>query len=257
MAFLGTGLSASSGLSTYRGVRSDGSWNGGEFEALSSLKAFEETPKIVWKYHEERRRQAQEAQPNAAHEAIAILAQVKGPEVFIAISMDVDGLCARAGHPKAQLLELHDNLSDVKCSKSECDYFVEGFFDHQSDTMARRGFPQCPKCHSDLRPGILLVGEPLRKEAVAAAEAYLGKDEPIDLVLVIGTTAQIWPAAGFVDAAIEKGARVAIINAARGSLISEGGALELTERDWFFVGDPADIVERLLEPLTGYENARV
>lgn len=87
--------------------------------------------------------------------------------------------------------------------------------------------------------------------AVDAAEDFLEKNPPIDLILVIGTTAQVWPAAGFVDAAIEKGASVAMVNVDRGSLVPEGGALGLTGKDWFLVGDPADVVPRLLAPLIG------
>ncbi|KAK4504019.1 hypothetical protein PRZ48_004934 [Zasmidium cellare] len=257
VAFLGAGLSSSSGLIAYHGVGTGGSRHGHEFEALSSVKAFSETPRIVLEYHEERRRQARGVQPNAAHEAIAALARVKGSADFVAIDMNIDGLCSRAGLPKDQNLEIHGNLFDAKCSKPDCDYFKEGFFNDEYSTMARRGLPRCPRCASDLRPAVVWFGENLRKDAVDAAKAFLAKDEPIDLILVIGTTAQVWPAAGFVDSAIDKGASVAMVNVDRGSLVPEGGALGLTAKDWYFVGDPADMVPRLLAPLIGNRYIRL
>ncbi|KAF2163679.1 hypothetical protein M409DRAFT_68282 [Zasmidium cellare ATCC 36951] len=234
-----------------------GNCHGAESEALSSVKAFNETPQIVLEYYEERRRQAREARPNAAHEAIAALARVKGPANFMAMDMNVDGLCSRAGHPKHQLFEMHGNLFDAKCSRLECEYFKEEFFNDEYSTMARQTRPRCPRCNSDLRPAVVWSGENLRKDAVDAAEGFLSEIEPIDLILVIGTTAQIWPAAGFVDSAIEKGASVAMVNVDRGNLVPEGGALGLTGKDWFSVGDPADVVPRLLAPLVGNQYIRL
>lgn len=251
MAFLGAGISTSSGLTAYSGVGTNGSWHGPDFEALSSLKAFNETPQIVLEYHEERRRQASDARPNAAHEAIAALARVKGPANFVAIDMNVDGLSIRAGHPMDQLCEIHGNLFDASCSMPTCDYFKKDFFNAEYSKIVRQDLSRCPVCNSPLRPGVVWFGEKLRQDAVEAAEAFLAKDEPIDLILVIGTTAQVWPAAGLVDAAIEKGASIAMVNVDRGSLVPEGGALGLTRNDWFFVGDPADVVPRLLAPLIG------
>lgn len=68
---------------------------------------------------------------------------------------------------------------------------------------------------------------------------------------MIGATAQVWPAAGYVDAAIEKGARVAVVNIDRGDLVPGGGELGLTHRDWFFVGDAVTIVPEMLKPIGG------
>ena len=91
----------------------------------------------------------------------------------------------------------------------------------------------------------------MSKEVVAAADAFIADSEHIDLVLVIGTTAQVWPAAGYVDSAIEKGARVAMVNIDRGDLVPGGGELGLTHKDWFFTGDSAEIVPKMLKPIVG------
>ena len=78
---------------------------------------------------------------------------------------------------------------------------------------------------------------------IAAADRYLADSAKIDVFLVIGTTAQVWPASGYVDSAIEKGARVAMVNIDRGDLVPGSGELGLTSNDWFFTGDAAEIVE--------------
>lgn len=107
--------------------------------------------------------------------------------------------------------------------------------------------PHCPKCKTAvLRPAVVWFGEPLPKATIATADKFIQDSEKIDLCLVIGTTAQVWPAAGYVDEAVEKGARVAIVNIDIGDLIPGGGELGLTDRDWFFRGDAAVLVPAML-----------
>ena len=261
MALLGAGLSASSGLATFRGVGSDGLWHKHDPAKLATRKAFADNPELVWRFYQERRRQALEAKPNRAHIALAKLARQVGVEGFAALSMNIDGLSSRAGHPCEQLLELHGNLFDLECFNQECDYVERNNTDTNlvrdspnglvASAISSTPLPKCPKCRNLLRPGIVWFGESMSEGIVATADAFIGESDHIDLILVIGTTAQVWPAAGYVDAAIEKGARVAMVNIDRGDLVPGGGELGLTHKDWFFVGDAAEIVPEMLKPIVG------
>ena len=250
LALLGAGLSASSGLSTFRGIGSDGLWQNHDAAKLATPQAFEKDPHLAWQFYQERRQQALDAEPNAAHIALAKLAKQMGEEGFVAVSMNIDGLCKRAGHPEEQLLEVHGSLFDLKCSTKECDYFVRYNFDRDLTSTPHAAqtpkLPKCPTCSSLLRPGLVWFGESLPEDIVAKADAWIQAPMHIDLVLVIGTTAQVWPASGYVDAAIETGARVAVVNVDRGDLIPGSGELGLTDRDWIFTGDAARIVPEML-----------
>lgn len=105
--------------------------------------------------------------------------------------------------------------------------------------------PQCPKCKSNiLRPGVVWFGEALSIDVVFEVEALLEDPAPIDLFLTIGTSSSVWPAAGYVSAAVKKGARVAVINTVRSDAkrIRPG-------QDWLFVGDAAVVLPALLQPI--------
>jgi NAD+-dependent protein deacetylase sirtuin 5 len=253
LALLGAGLSASSGLSTFRGVGSDGLWQKHDPAKLATPKAFADDPKLVWKFYQDRRRQTLEAQPNAGHEALAKLSERMGAGGCMVLTMNIDGLSQRAGHPKEQLLELHGSLFNLKCSNKECDFRDDDNLDPdllRESADSDSSLPTCPICRNLLRPDIVWFTEALSKTITDKADQWIA-EKPIDLVLVIGTTAQVWPAAGYVDSAIEQGARVAMVNIDRGDLIPGSGELGLTSKDWFFVGDSAEVVPRMLEPLIG------
>ena len=106
--------------------------------------------------------------------------------------------------------------------------------------------PHCPACKTQLlRPGIVWFGEELPKAIIADVDAYLSSTEPIDLMLVIGTSSKVYPAAGYTHIAKKKGARVAVIN------MDAGDARHLDGDDWFFEGDAAVLVPMLLEGVIG------
>ena len=257
---LGAGLSASSGLATFRGVGSDGLWQNHDPAKLATPQAFAENPELVWKFYQDRRRQALDAKPNKAHVAIAKLAEHIGREQCIVLSMNIDGLCQRAGTPREQLLDVHGSLFNLKCFDQDCSYVEKDNFDpvliqvdddEPRPELASISLPKCPRCQNLLRPDIVWFRESLPKQVVAVADAFIAEQDQIDLALVIGTTAQVWPAAGYVDSAIEKGARVAMVNIDRGDLVGGSAELGLTHRDWFFVGDSAGIVPDILKPVVG------
>lgn len=107
--------------------------------------------------------------------------------------------------------------------------------------------PTCPRCKSLLRPGVVWFGESLPTLAVDRIDDFLAERQKIDLMLVIGTSAVVYPAAGYIEMARSKGARVAVIN----TEAPDSVASELRADDWFFQGDAGVIVPRILEPLLG------
>lgn len=119
VALLGAGLSASSGLPTFRGA--GGLWRNYDAISLASPNAFRNDPGLVWQFYSYRRHMALNAKPNPAHLALAELARRK-PN-FLTLSQNVDNLSPRAGHPADQLKLLHGNLFDVKCwDEHRCGY---------------------------------------------------------------------------------------------------------------------------------------
>lgn len=287
LALCGAGLSASSGLPTFRGA--GGLWRTHESTSLATPEAFAADPGLVWQFYGYRRHMALQAQPNPAHYALAELAR-KMPG-FQCLSQNVDGLSQRAEHPRAQLQLLHGTLFDVVCAdKRGCGYGRVDFSDPVTPALEiptsgvdptsnearkvaseqqppassegqsldisdikvplpqlkREDLPQCPQCEKNLlRPGVVWFGERLPFTVLDAVDRYLAQDEGIDLIMVIGTSAKVYPAAGYVDAARRRGAKVAVINMDRKDVPAGGWE----EGDWFFQGDAAVIVPELLKPV--------
>jgi NAD-dependent SIR2 family protein deacetylase len=112
--------------------------------------------------------------------------------------------------------------------------------------LAIRDLPHCPSCKTGLlRPGVVWFGESLPPSVLAAVDDFIQHDK-IDIIMVIGTSAAVWPAAGYIEEARWKGAKVAVINM-DGDLPAGG----LRRGDWFFQGDASVIVPELLKPITG------
>ncbi|KAK5078454.1 hypothetical protein LTR64_003133 [Lithohypha guttulata] len=291
-ALLGAGLSASSGLPTFRGA--GGLWRTHDATVLATPQAFRADPSLVWHFYSYRRHMALNAKPNAAHHALAQLAKHK-PQ-FITLSQNVDGLSTRAGHPPEQLKLLHGSLYDLKCtdqrkcgykesnnytdpivpslvipqggdvaasdetttdSSSQIDHtknLIHGLdisdIKHDIPTIQTSDLPQCPSCQKALlRPGVVWFGESLPEDVMADVDAFFSSAEPIDLMLVVGTSAVVYPAAGYIQFAKHKGARVAVVNPDP----SSGNSLDLGPggKDWFFMEDAAKILPEMLRPVIG------
>ena len=273
LALLGAGLSASSGLPTFRGK--GGLWRTHDSISLATPGAFNENPGLVWQFYSYRRHMALQAAPNPAHYALAELAR-KRPQ-FQTLSQNVDGLSQRAQHPRSQLQLLHGTLFDLKCFNKHCGYTRQDFTDPvvpalaiptsgedpttnkardqdisdisvRIPKLALHDLPHCPKCNKELlRPGTVWFGEQLPRKVLETVDRYLASPEEIDLMLVIGTSAKVHPAAGYIDEARDRGARVAVINMDE----SDAPAHGWREGDWFFCGDAAKIVPELLKPVIG------
>lgn len=174
VVFTGAGVSADSGIPTFRGP--GGLWRDFRAEDLATPAAFQRDPALVWEWYEWRRALIREARPNAAHEAIARLDAV-------VVTQNVDALHERAG--SSGVIELHGNLFRTRCVREGTARRADGPF----ATLP----PRC-ECGTLLRPDVVWFGEMLPDDAVARA---VGAIRQADLLLVIGTSGVVYPAAGF------------------------------------------------------------
>lgn len=255
LALVGAGLSASSGLPTFRGA--GGLWNGYDATQVATLDAFQSDPALVWQFYASRRAAALKAMPNKGHFALAELATRLGPDKFLALTQNVDGLSARANHPAQSLLNLHGDLFSVKCTSFMCNFSQDNNFDNpvspglshcvvsnEIKQIPIEDLPHCPRCKTGLlRPGVVWFGETLPLRAVQSADDFVESGE-VDLILVIGTSGTVWPAAGYIDRVSNLGGRVAVFN----TEIPEGYSPETC---WTFEGDAAQTLPKALEPLIG------
>jgi NAD-dependent protein deacetylase/lipoamidase len=171
----GAGVSAESGIPTFRGK--DGYWRNLDPIKLATPEAFARDPELVWQWYRERRRRISDAQPNAAHEAIANLAHCANE--FLLVTQNVDDLHERAGLAKAEMVQIHGDIFVTRCSR--CDF-------EQEQKQNQNGVPKCTKCGALVRPGVIWFGEPLPSREIERVENYLQRD-PCGVVIVVGTTA--------------------------------------------------------------------
>ena len=195
-ALTGAGISAESGLATFRDAQT-GLWARFDPRELATPAAFARNPKLVWDWYAWRRERVAATRPNAGHLALATLERKIGD--FVLVTQNVDGLHGRAG--SRNVIELHGNIARVKCSR-------EGVIVEDWEQIAE-GVPRCAACGAYLRPDVVWFEELLPAAALAAAEAAVRRCE---LLLVIGTSAEVYPAAALPTLAHEHGAPVAEIN---------------------------------------------
>src|SRR5215831_17736588 len=192
----GAGISAESGLATFRDAQT-GLWARFDPRELATSSAFARNPKLVWDWYAWRRERVATVQPNAGHHALAVLEE-RVPE-FLLVTQNVDGLHQRAGNHR--IVELHGNITRVKCSR-------EGTVVEHWDA-AKDEVPRCANCGAFLRPDVVWFEELLPADALAAAEDAARR---CDLLLVVGTSAEVYPAAGLPMLALDRGATVIEIN---------------------------------------------
>ncbi|MCK0149614.1 NAD-dependent deacylase [Marivita sp. S6314] len=189
----GAGISAESGLGTFRDE--GGLWAQHRIEDVATPEAFARNPTLVHQFYNARRRQARAAEPNAAHVALARL-QANWPGQTLLVTQNVDGLHEKAG---AEVLHMHGALAGALCAA--CDHRWDA-----PETMSETD--TCPACDtSHTRPDIVWFGEmPYHMEHIL--EALHG----CDLFVAIGTSGQVYPAAGFVEEARMAGAATVELN---------------------------------------------
>ena len=190
----GAGISAESGLGTFRDE--EGLWVKHRIEDVATPDAFERNPALIHQFYNARRRQAAAADPNAAHLALARLEAELG-DALLLVTQNVDGLHEKAG--SRQVLHMHGELSGARCHA--CGH-------RWPAPLEMRPQDTCPACAAtETRPDIVWFGEfPHRMEEIEAALAEA------DVFAAIGTSGQVYPAAGFVLQASHYGAHTVQLN---------------------------------------------
>lgn len=213
VVFTGAGVSAESGVPTFRDALT-GLWENFDPEALATPEAFEQDPAFVWGWYEWRRKLLLEVQPNPAHLAIAELA--KRVPKFTLITQNVDDLHERAG--STDVLHLHGSLFAPRCFDCSSAYQFTAAPKHTVEQAITP--PQCSSCSGHIRPGVVWFGESLPEtEFKAAFEAV----QNCDLLLSVGTSGMVYPAAQLPEIAAQNNATVVHINPQKMSAITRHG----------------------------------
>jgi len=192
----GAGISAESGIPTFRGP--DGFWAGRRAEDLATPEAFARNPTGVWDFYLWRRRLLLERKPNAGHYALADIE--KRVKRFTLITQNVDGLHRLGG--SSNMIELHGSLLLDRCTACPQEHprSVDDTFED---------IPYCDACGAMMRPGVVWFGEMLPSDAIADAQAAAAD---CHVMLVVGTSAVVQPAASLANWAQTNGARLIEVN---------------------------------------------
>jgi NAD-dependent deacetylase len=195
----GAGVSAASGVPTFRG--GDGLWSNYKPETLATPQAFAKDPRLVWEWYDWRRRLIATCKPNAAHDVLAKWSR-RFPN-FQLITQNVDGLHERAS--TRGVIRLHGSIWEVLCWRG-CASSPPRWRDES--VPFEEIPPRCPHCGDLIRPGVVWFGEPLDPQSVDAANDAAD----CDVFITVGTSAVVYPAAGFIDIARCRGAYTVEIN---------------------------------------------
>jgi NAD-dependent deacetylase len=192
--FTGAGISAESGIPTFRGK--DGIWNKLKPEELANFNAFLKNPQLVWEWYQHRKKIIHESKPNNGHLAIAAFQEIFRDVTVV--TQNIDNLHRRAG--SKNIFELHGNIERnfcIKCKK----YFNE-------EINLSLGVPTC-ECGGMIRPDVVWFGEYLPQDQFRGGEIA---SENCDIFFVVGTSAVVYPAASLIFSAQRSGAYLVEIN---------------------------------------------
>lgn len=227
--FTGAGISAESGISTFRGE--DGLWKKFRPEELASFDAFIKNPELVWEWYNYRKKIIHDSNPNPAHLTIAEM-QSHFKDVTV-VTQNVDNLHRRAGSKK--IFELHGNIERNFCIN--CKKF------HNEELDFSAGLPKC-ECGGLIRPDVVWFGEYLPEDQFLGGEKAAINS---DIFFVVGTSAIVYPAAGLIYTAKASGAVIVEINIEETSLTSMA--------NYSFFGKAGEILPALLDQyLTSIKN---
>jgi NAD-dependent deacetylase len=151
----GAGVSAESGIPTFRGK--DGYWRNLDPAKLATPEAFAHDPNLVWGWYRERRERIRDAQPNAAHQAIAKLAE--HADEFLLVTQNVDDLHERAGLAKEKTVQIHGDIFVTRCLR--CGF---SFSERNEESQE---IPRCTKCDGLMRPGVVRRAAALERTAAS------------------------------------------------------------------------------------------
>lgn len=223
VALTGAGISAESGVPTFRGGK-ESLWRNFAPEDLATPEAFARDSRLVWEWYDWRRRLIAKVEPNAGHRALAALEQRHS--AFALVTQNVDGLHDRAG--SRRIHKVHGDIWRLRCTECAREW----------TDLAAPLAPLPPRCECGAiaRPGVVWFGEALPWDVFeSAAEAA----RRCAVMLVIGTSAAVYPAAGLAPLAKRSGARVIEVN------VAESGVSAMA--DAAVRGPAAEMVPRLIE----------
>jgi NAD-dependent deacetylase len=193
----GAGVSAESGITTFRGA--GGLWEGHRIEEVATPEGFDRDPVLVWRFYNARRANVAQAKPNPGHVALAELERRWTPERFALVTQNIDGLHQAAG--SRHVLELHGSLARVRCTgcgRKE---------DRPGEALPDQ--PRCAQCGQLLRPDVVWFNEMLPADVWEASVQAVGAS---GILFVVGTSAVVYPAAGLVEMAVRLGTPVIEVN---------------------------------------------
>ena len=221
VVFTGAGISAESGIPTFRGK--DGIWNKLQPEEIANFNAFIRNPELVWEWYNHRKKIIHESHPNTGHLAIAEMQNYF--EEVIVITQNIDNLHRRAGSKK--IYELHGNIERNFCI--DCKKFYTEELDFSS------GVPKCT-CGGLIRPDVVWFGEMLPEDQFNAAEKASMRS---DIFFVVGTSAIVYPAAGLIYTAKYSGSVIVELNIEETEISSHV--------NFSFIGKSGEILPQILE----------
>jgi NAD-dependent protein deacetylase/lipoamidase len=229
VASTGAGMSKESGIPTFRDAM-EGLWARFDPQELATEQGFRRDPRRVWSWYAWRRRKVAEAKPHPGYHALVEL-EALVPSLVV-VTQNVDGLHTDAG--SRDVIELHGNIRRVKCLDRGHSFAGE----LPPSDADEEDPPPCPACGSPLRPDVVWFGELLPERAVERAWRLAGE---CDVLLLVGTSGTVWPAAELPHVARRSGARVVEVNP-----ISS----ELTPlADVFLQGAAGDVLPALVDAL--------
>lgn len=205
----GAGISAESGVPTFRGGGGAPVWRGMPFEQLSSAEMVEKDLPLVWEWFDYRRNLVGECEPNAAHQVLATVQQSERFSDFSLVTQNIDGLHQGAG--ASDVIELHGSIWQASCLSCKTTQSLREIPEDERP-------PICPECFDSMRPDVILFGEAMPVQAVYGAQK---KAEKCDVCIVVGTSALVYPAAELPLIAKQSGATIIEINQEETGLSSQ------------------------------------
>ena len=224
--FTGAGMSAESGIPTFRDALT-GYWSKFDPIDLATPEGFAADPEHVLAWYAERRAVAKACKPHRGYEALVTLASLKSLTV---VTQNVDRLHQRSG--QTNVIELHGNLMEERCDSC----FLVDVKEPETEMSYQRF---CQVCESPLRPAVVWFGENLPDEALANAMREL---QACDLAIVIGTSAEVYPAAGLPNLVKSHGGKLIVINVEKTS--------HSEVADVFLLGTASDYLPKLVSGLS-------
>ncbi len=211
VAFTGAGISTESGIPDYRGP--NGVWATQDIPHIDRIRTDQEARRAYWAERRVRYPEMLAREPNAGHTAIARLE--RSGKLLAVITQNIDGLHQKAGNSPERVIELHGSTHRIRCTVCGRVYAGEAI---QARLDAGEDDPHCPVCGGVLRGGTILFGEPLPEDALKTAVAVARAS---DVMLVVGSSLVVNPAARLPMIAKQAGARLVILNRSRTPLDDE------------------------------------